>query len=138
MPAEQSKAVARRYFEEFHTGRRDEILEEIVAPALLEPTRAATARVRSAFPDYRMIILDQVAEDEKVATVWRLEGTHQGSWESPMGSVAPTGKSIAYTGTTTLRITDGKIAEVIGTNWDHLGILQQMAALPASASRSGA
>ncbi|HEV2123318.1 MAG TPA: hypothetical protein VGW38_11155 [Chloroflexota bacterium] len=33
---------------------------------------------------------------------------------------------------------DGKIAEVIGTNWDHLGILQQMEALPAFGSRSGA
>ena len=52
--------------------------------------------------------------------------------------MAPTGKVVTWTGTTTLRIVEGKIAEVIGTNWDHLGILQQLGALPASDPRPGA
>ena len=45
---------------------------------------------------------------------------------------------MTWTGTTTLRIAGGKIAEVIGTNWDHLGIPQQLGALPATNPRSGA
>jgi hypothetical protein len=37
-----------------------------------------------------------------------------------------------------VRVTDGKIADVIGSNHDHLGILQQIGALPAIAPRPGA
>ena len=65
-------------------------------------------------------------------------GTHQGEWPSPLGPIAPTGKPISFTGTTTLRVTEGRIVEVVGTNHDHLGILQQMGALPAGRPRPGA
>jgi hypothetical protein len=52
--------------------------------------------------------------------------------------VASIGKVVSWSGTTTVRIAGGKIAEVIGTNWDYLAILQQLGALPATAPRSGA
>jgi predicted ester cyclase len=94
--------------------------------------------LRTAFPDYQFIIDEQLAEAGKVATVWTGTGTHEGEWASPIGPVAPTGKAVTWTGTTTLRVVEGKIAEVIGSNWDHLGILQQLGALPATAPRSGA
>jgi predicted ester cyclase len=96
------------------------------------------AMMRTAFPDYRITIDDQVAEADKVATVWTASGTHEGEWASPIGPVAATGKAVTWTGTTTLRVVEGKIADVIGTNWDHLGLLQQLGALPATAPRSGA
>ncbi len=69
MTTEQAKVVVRRYFEEFHTGRRQEIIDEILAPDLIEPTRQATDRLRTAFPDYRITILEQLAEGERVATI---------------------------------------------------------------------
>ena len=135
---ERNKRAIRRYFEEFHSGREDAVLDEICAPGLLAPTRRATAAVRSAFPDYRMTITAQVAEGDAVATVWELRGTHEGEWASPIGPVAPTGKAVAFTATTTLRLAEGKISEILGTHWDHLGLLQQLGALPATAPRSGA
>ena len=138
MTLEQVKMVVRRYFEEFHTGRRPEIIDEILAPDLIEPTRQATDRLGTAFPDYRLTILEQLAEGERVATIWEGQGTHQGEWASPIGSVPPTGKAVRWTGTTTLQVTDGKIREVLGSNWDHLAILQQLAVLPAPTPRSGA
>jgi hypothetical protein len=52
MSAEQSKAVARRYFEEIHTGRIDGVLEEIMDLALrflsstTEPVRPSSRNVR--------------------------------------------------------------------------------------------
>ena len=52
--------------------------------------------------------------------------------------MAPTGTAVTWTGATTLRLVEGKIAEVIGNSWDHLGLLQQLSALPATAPRSGA
>jgi hypothetical protein len=89
---EENKAVARRYFEEFHSSREYAILEEIMVSDLLEPTRQVTHMVRTAFPDYRLTIEEQIAEADKVATVWNGSGTHQGEWESPAGTIAPTGR----------------------------------------------
>ena len=138
MSAEENRALVRRYFEEFHNRRRLDLGEHILGPGLLEPTLGVAAMLRTAFPDYRLTVDDQLAEANKVATVWTGSGTHQGEWASPIGPVAPTGKAVTWTGTTTLRVAEGKIAEVIGTNWDHLGILQQLGALPAAVPRSGA
>lgn len=138
MSSEENKAIVRRYFEEYHNERATTILEQIIAPGLLEPTRQATDRLRTAFPDYHMTIDEQVAEDDKVATVWTGRGTHEGEWASPVGPVAATGKAVMWTGTTTLRVAGGKITDVIGTNWDHLGILQQLGVVTTTAARSGA
>ena len=138
MSIEANKAIVRRYFEEVHNQRNTALIDEICAPDLVEPTRGAVALVRTAFPDYQFTITDQIAEGDRVATVWSLTGTHQGEWMSPMGAIAPTGKQVTYTGTTTLRIANGKIAKVIGSNHDHLGLLQQMGAVPALAPRPGA
>jgi predicted ester cyclase len=120
---EENKAVVRRYFEGFHNGREDAILKEIMGPDLLEPTRQVTRMLLSAFPDYQLTIEEQIAEEEKVATVWTGRGTHQGEWESPAGTIAPTGRQVTWLGTTTLGLSEGKISEVIASSWDHLGIL---------------
>ncbi len=138
MSTAENKALVRRYFEEFHNRRHLDLGEHILGPELLEPTVGVAAMLRTAFPDYQLTIDDQIAEADKVATVWTGSGTHHGEWASPIGPVSPTGKAATWTGTTTLRIAEGKIAEVVGTNWDHLGILQQLGALPAAAPRSGA
>ena len=134
----RGKAVVRRYFEEYHSERRDAVLDEICAEGLREFTRRMTAAVRTAFPDYRIAIKAQVAEGDVVATVWELRGTHSGDWASPIGPIAATGRSVAFTATTTLRLEGGRMAEVVGTNWDHLGLLQQLGAVTSSAPRPGA
>ncbi len=136
MSAEENKAVVRRYFEAFHNARQLEIGPEIFVDPESGPPIAQV--LRTAFPDYRITIKAQLAEGDMVATVWEGRGTHQGTWQSPIGAIPATGKVVTWTGSTTLRLVDGKIADVIGTNWDHLGILQQMGALPATAPRSGA
>src|SRR5829696_7114469 len=138
MTAEENKAVVSRYFKEFHDGREHAILEEIMTPDLLEGTRQVTQMLLTAFPDYRLTIEEQIAEEEKVATVWTGSGTHQGEWESPAGSVAPTGREVRWMGTTTLRLSEGKISDVIASSWDHLGILQQLGAVDVTESRTGA
>ena len=109
-----------------------------MVPDLLEPTRVVTIMLLTAFPDYRLTIEEQIAERDKVATGWGGSGTHQGEWESPAGSVAPTGRQVRWTGTTTLRLSKSKISEVIASSWDHLGILQQLGAADVTEPRSGA
>jgi predicted ester cyclase len=136
--AEQNKAVVSRYFQEFHDGREHAILEEIMTPDLLEGTRQVTEMLLTAFPDYRLTIEEQIAEGDKVATVWNGSGTHQGEWESPAGTIAPTGRQVMWTGTTTLRLSEGQISDVIASSWDHLGILQQLGAVEVTEPRTGA
>ncbi len=136
--AEENKVVVRRYFEEFHSSREHAILEEIMVSDLLEPTRQVTHMLLTAFPDYQLTIEEQIAEADKVATVWSGSGTHQGEWESPAGSIALTGREVRWTGTTTLRLSEGKISGVIASSWDHLGILQQLGAVAVTEPRTGA
>lgn len=137
MSTDQNKTVVRRYFEEYHNDRRLELLDELVAEDLRGPTAKAQAMVARAFPGYRIVVGHQVAEGEVVATVWSARGTHEGPWDSPAGTVEATGRSIEWTASTTLRVVDGRLAAVIGTHWDHLGILQQMAAVEAPDPRTG-
>jgi predicted ester cyclase len=136
--ADDPKAVARRYFEDYHSGRQRELLDLLLGPELREATRSATERLEQAFPDYRITVDTQVAEGELVATVWHAEGTHQGSWESPLGPIAPTGRFVQWSATTTVRVRAGQIVELVGSHWDHLGLLQQLGALPEGVPRPGA
>ncbi len=138
MCTEENKATVRRYFEEFHNSREDTTLEEIMVRDLLEPTRSVTRMLLSAFPDYRIRIDEQIAEEDKVATVWTGSGTHQGEWESPAGVITPTGDRVRWEATTTLQLSEGKISEVIASSWDHLGILQQLGAVAVTEPRTGA
>ena len=138
MSTQENKVIVRRYFEEFHTSREHSILEEIMVSDLLEPTRGVTHMLLTAFPDYQLTIEDQIAEEDKVATVWTGSGTHQGEWESPAGSIAPTGREVTWMGNTTLRLSEGKISDVIASSWDHLGILQQLGAIAVAEPRTGA
>ena len=90
MATEESRSVARRYFEEFHNSRRDDLLGALVAPDLVEPMRRATDALRLAFPDYRITLTAQVAEGDRVATVWTLRGTHRGAGPRAPKAEAPT------------------------------------------------
>lgn len=125
----EPKDVVRRYFDEYHTGRNASIVGEIVVDELREPTDQLRLALLTGFPDYSVEIRNQVSEGDKVATVWTVRGTHDGTWESPIGPVAASGKPVEWTGTTTVRVVDGRIAELIGSNWDHLSILEQAGAI---------
>jgi predicted ester cyclase len=135
---DEPKDIVRRYFDEYHSGRDQSIVGEIVTHELREPTEQVRLALVTAFPDYSVEIRDQVSEGDKVATVWTARGTHEGTWDSPIGPIPATGKPVEWTGTTTARIVDGRMAEVIGSNWDHLAILQQMGAVAVTEPRSGA
>jgi len=132
---EQNKAVVRRYIEEFLDQRAlsivDEIFEDSSGPLKFGPI------LETAFPDFQFTIEEQVAEGDNVASIWTAKGTHLGEWLSPIGAIAATGKLVTWSGTTTLIVRNGRMAGGIGTNWDHLGILQQMGVIANTAPRPG-
>ena len=138
----ENKAIARRLLEEaFNSGNLD-VVDELLAPefvnydaALPEPTtgidaaKASIGGYRAAFPDLRITLEQQVAEGELVATRWTARGTHQGE----LFGIAPTGKQATVTGITIDRIVGGRIVES-WTNWDTLGLMQQLGVVPALAT----
>ncbi|MBC7388235.1 MAG: ester cyclase [Opitutaceae bacterium] len=80
---------------------------------------------RNAMPDVKLSIEDQIFTSDKVVHRWRLNGTDTGG---VMG-MPPSGKSISLSGTTIVRMRDGKIAER-WANVDELGLLQQLGVVP--------
>jgi steroid delta-isomerase-like uncharacterized protein len=143
--SEENKTVARRAFEDhFNTGNLD-LGEEIFTPGYVnhdpslpdfgsgpEAANQAVRLYRNAFPDARITVEDQVAEGDKVATRWSARGTHQGE----LTGVGPTGNRVEITGITISRIEGGKIAED-WINYDALGMLQQVGAIPTPEEAQG-
>ena len=138
MAGDDPKAVVRRELEELYGAGSLEMADEIIAadfvgydPALPEPIRGpagvkeAVTGYRTAFPDLRITIEAQISEGDLVSTRWKATGTHQGE----LFGVAATGKQATVTGTSLTRVSGGKIAED-WTNWDTLGLLQQLGAVP--------
>jgi steroid delta-isomerase-like uncharacterized protein len=137
--SEENKAIVRREMEEVfnHTGNLD-AADEIYAPDYVghEPTtgdirgmegaKQFAAEYRKAFPDLETTIEDQVAEGDKVVTRFSARGTHQGETED-FGP--PTGNRIEITGITIEQFAGGKIVED-WTNFDALGLLQQLGLVP--------
>jgi steroid delta-isomerase-like uncharacterized protein len=137
-----NKNAARRVFEDVFNEGRFEAADELVHsdalghdPAQPAPTRGpegvkeSVRGYREAFPDIHISIDEQVAEGDLVATRWTGRGTHRGE----LFGIPPTGKETTVSGITIDRFKDGKIAES-HTNWDTLGLLQQIGAIPTMAS----
>ena len=137
-----TKAIARRFLEEAFNSGNLAVVDELVAPefvnhdaALPEPgvgieaAKASITGYREAFPDLRLMIEQQLAEGEYVTTRWSARGTHQGN----LMGMAPTGKQATVTGITIDRIVDGRFVES-WTNWDTLGLMQQLGVIPALAT----
>ncbi|HST18690.1 MAG TPA: ester cyclase [Gaiellaceae bacterium] len=92
-----------------------------------EGVKASALGYRSAFPDLAMSVDQLIAEGDLVATRWTARGTHEGE----LFGIPATGKEGTVTGITVDRYEDGLIAES-WTNWDTLGLLQQLGAVPVA------
>jgi len=83
---------------------------------------------RTAFPDAHVTIEDYVAEGDRVVVRWTGRGTHRGK----LGNIAPTDRKITVTGIDIFHVSGGKVREC-WTNWDTLGMLQQLGVQAAAA-----
>jgi steroid delta-isomerase-like uncharacterized protein len=130
----ENKTLARRYFQEVLSKGKLDLVDELAAPDLIghpsgfeeqirgpEGMKEFVARLREAFPDLTMTVEDQLAEGNTVVTRWTARATHDGEFVG----IDPTGRTGTVTGITIQRIRDGKFVEG-WTNWDMLGLLQQL------------
>jgi predicted ester cyclase len=98
-------------------------------------SRPSSAGFREAFPDLNFwAAADLIAEGDYVVGRWEGGGTHTGPAFSDflIGSLpAATGRKLHFTGTTVLRVENGKITEEIGLD-DGVTALQQLGLLRAA------
>jgi steroid delta-isomerase-like uncharacterized protein len=139
MLSETNKTLSRRFFEEVFGKGKLNLLDELIAkdhvnsgpgtlpglPAGSEGTKQLVTVYRNAFPDLHFTIDEQIAEGDKVATRWTVQGTHKGE----LAGIPATGKSSTVTGVTVDRIANGKIAETWGI-FDQFGMMQQLGVIP--------
>jgi steroid delta-isomerase-like uncharacterized protein len=138
--SEENKAIHRRALEEVYGRGNLDVADELVSPDWVDHDPSAPPEMRrgpegvkqqaamyhEAFPDLEMTIDEQIAEGDLVMTRWTARGTHQGDLMGMPG----TGKRVEVTGITVSRVSGGKLQED-WTNWDGLGMMQQIGALPA-------
>jgi len=138
-PLAKNKEMVRRVFEELWNKGNLSMADELLATDFvahhqrnpdedrkgIEAEKQYITSVRSAFPDLKFTIEDQVAEGDKVATRWVVNATNTGAYR---GQPA-TNKHVMVTGTGISRIANGKIAEA-WSNYDELGLMQQLGVIP--------
>jgi predicted ester cyclase len=141
--SEDNKSIVGRWFTQFWGERYNPgVVDELAAPDMLlqyslhaprrgrEDIKAFMADFRAAFPDLNFRgAADLIAEGDCVVGRWQGGGTHTGPAFSDflIGPLpAATGRKMHFTGTTVLRIKDGKIAEEVGLD-DGVTALQQLA-----------
>ena len=140
---EDNKAIVGRWFTDFwgKTCNLD-IVDELAAPDMLlqyslhDPRRgrddikAFMTDFRKAFPDLNFWgAADLIAEGDHVVGRWEGGGTHTGPAFSYF--LAATGRRMHFTGTTVLRLKDGRIVEEKGLD-DGVTALTQLGLIRAA------
>ena len=145
--AAENKAIVGRWFTTFWGKTCDlTIVDALAAPDMLlqyslhaprrgrDDIKAFMSAFRTAFPDLNFWgTAELIAEGDYVVGRWEGGGTHTGAAFSDflMGSLpAATGRKMHFTGTTVLRLQEGKIVEEIGLD-DGVTALQQLGLIQA-------
>ena len=145
---EINKAIVGKWFSSFWGENCDlSIVDELASPNMLlqyslheprkghEDIKAFMTDFRAAFPDLKFGgAADLIAEGDYVVGRWEGGGTHTGAAFSDFlaGSLpAATGRKMHFTGTTVLRLKNGKIVEEIGLD-DGVTALTQLGLMKTS------
>jgi predicted ester cyclase len=142
---EDNKAVVARWFTEFWGKEVNlAVVNEIAAPDMVlkyslhearrgrDDIKAFMTDFRAAFPDLNFWgTANLIAEGDYVVGQWEGGGTHTGPAFNNFligGLPAPTGRKMHFTGTTVLKVVDGKIVKEIGLD-DGVAALTQLGLL---------
>ncbi|MEA2570938.1 MAG: hypothetical protein QOI24_2939 [Acidobacteriota bacterium] len=131
--SESNKAIVRRLIEEAQEQGNHATIDELLSEDFVDHTPLPGVpgnrdgihilfdALRSAFPDLRVTISEQIADDTRVVTRKTFNGTHGGSFIG----IPASGNRVAFEVVDILALRDGKILEhrVI---FDQLSLLQQL------------
>jgi predicted ester cyclase len=126
MTAEQNKLLVRRLVEEAVNPGNLQALNEVAKGEFARTARRWVGPFRASFPDFKMEIVDLVADSEKVAAHFRCSGTHLGEW---MGH-PPTGRRFQDVDEIYIfRVSGGKLAGAFGVE-DNTRRMRQLGLSP--------
>jgi predicted ester cyclase len=145
---QENKEIVGRWFTEFWGNPwNPKVIDELAAPDMLlqyslhEPRRGRDdvrdfmTGFRAAFPDLAFGgAADLIAEGDYVVGRWIGGGTHTGPAfdDFLIGALpAASGRKMRFTGTTVIRVADGRIAEEVGLD-DGVTALTQLGLLRAA------
>src|SRR5262245_40225197 len=138
MDTATNKALDRRYAEEVLDQGRIEAIDEICSPEYVghvagfpdndrEGDKQLIGMMRTAFPDLRCTVEDQITEGDRVVHRLTCTGTHRGE----LMGVPASGNRVTVSGININRIAAGRIVESWGV-LDLLGLMRQIGALPGA------
>jgi steroid delta-isomerase-like uncharacterized protein len=135
---EENKTVIRRFLEEIFEGGNLDLVDELFAPDYVlhdpsvpgevegpEAMKQYINMYRTAFPDTRFTVEDQIAEGDEVVTRWTGQGTNEGEFMV----IPPTGQQVTVMGIEFDRVSGGKMQET-WVNYDALSMMQQLGVVP--------
>ena len=138
MSLEENKAIEQHIMSEMNKGNFA-IIDKLFADSFIyhgpfgielrgkENLKKFAADFVAAFPDFHMTIENMIAEDDKVLTRMKIEGTHKGEF----ARIAPIGKKIAVASILIAQFENGKEVESWDC-WDTASLLQQLGAIPST------
>jgi predicted ester cyclase len=135
---DDNKALVRRFYAEIDAGNLA-AMDELVAPDFVDHDPPpipglppGLAGLKQAFEIFLHAtpgthqVLDQVAEDDLVATRIRARG----QFAENLGDIPATGGDLDVTATAVYRVTDGRLSEHWGET-DSFTLMQQLGVVPA-------
>jgi predicted ester cyclase len=103
--------------------REFDSIDEVASGQIASEARRWVGPFTDAFPDFRMQVVDVIAEDDKVVGYFKCSGTHQGEWRGH----APTGRRFeSIDEIYVFRVEDGKLASAVAVVEDNLTRLRQL------------
>lgn len=139
--SEQNKTVVRRIVEEHWNNRNAALVSELFASNVsletpdgvltgLEGASFLLQAYATAFPDFRLIIDDLLADGNQVVLRWTFTGTHRG----PIAGIPASGRQVRVPrGIGIFRIHAGKVDNGY-LAWDKYALLQQLGVIPMNTS----
>ena len=130
---EKNKKITRRFYDEVLIAGNLGVIDELVADNYreheelpgVEPNKNGlkdwVKMTRNAFPDFKVEILDIVAEDDKVVVMGKMKGTHQGEFMGKKG----TGRKLDLPFVDVILMKNGKAIEHWGYS-DNLKMMEQL------------
>ena len=121
----ENKSIVRRYYEEVLSNHLLPVFDELADPNFVsylpdgkgigsDIYRQTIIGTLAAIPDLKVTIEDQIAEDDKVMTRWKAEGTPQVEF----AGIKPNGQSITVTAIHVHRLKNGKLVEL----WEAINL----------------
>ena len=141
--SDQNKAVVRRIVDEHWNKKNAALVSELFAPNVsldtpdglltgLEGASFLLQAYATAFPDFRLVVDDLLADGDQVVLQWTFTGTHLG----PLADIPATGKHVSVPRSIAIfRIEGGKMTQGQFA-WDRYALMQQLGVLPMTTSAS--